>query len=581
MQPSPLDDVLVFLLAAVVVVSLFKYMKISSVIGYLIAGAIIGPSAFALIDNVEDTQRLADIGVVFLLFSIGLKMSLSRLRSLSYYVFGLGFAQFTVTGAIITAIFLLFDLPANIASLLGLGLALSSTAVSMQILGETGETSSRYGRISFAILLAQDLAVILLLVLRPTLDSPGDQTIIEMLSAAAVRAVLVLLGIWFFGRFILRPVYRIIANLKNQELFSATSLLIVLGLAMTTEHADLSMELGAFLAGLLIAETEYRHQVEADISPFHGLLLGLFFMNVGMKMSPSIIINDFALIFSIIVGMISIKSVITFILALLFKIPVGCALKSSLLLATGGEFIFILLTPEIESGLVSEQLGNAIVVAVAISMMLTPFLANLAKIIEGRNINTESEVSLKSAISEVGDLKDHVIIVGFSKIGQLVAQIIQKQMISYVAIDNDMNNVTNGRNNNFQVFYGDARRNMVLRTLGAAKAKSIIICMNDDNSAMRTTLMIRHNFQDANVFVYLQNNDFAEKVTKSGAQVIIPQNIEPGLQLANFALTNHGLPTEQSSRIINDYRDQMQNQKEEIVEETDIDKEQIVITSKE
>lgn len=552
---SHLDDVLIFLLAAVVVVSIFRWLKASSILGYLIAGIIIGPYALKFIDEIEGVQSLGEVGVVFLLFSIGLKMPLQRLQVLRRYVFGLGFAQVFFTGAIIALFAWAFKLEPKTAILIGCGMALSSTAVGLQVLAEKGESASRYGRVSFAVLLFQDLAVVALIVLLYSLDQ-GNESIMVVLGLAGLKAAAVLAGIILIGRILLRPLFRIIASFNNQELFVATSLLVVLSTSVLTANAGLSMELGAFLAGILLSETEYRHQVEADIQPFHGLLLGLFFMTVGMGVNLHLLFNNFFLVTGLILSLVLIKSVVLFGLCRLFRIPTASSLRVALLLASGGEFVFILFNPAMQMGIIPETYGHIIYVAVAVSMGLTPLLAGLGRFAETHLASSQSENNLESAQEEIGDLRNHIVIAGFGRVGKIVAEVLSRRMIPFVAIDNNMSRVSEGRAAGYPVYFGDARRATVMRTLGIQKARAAVVSVNHQSTAMRTTMMLRRNFSSVEVYVRMRDNEYEEKLSQVGATVIMPENLEPSLQLAASVMKIIGTPEDEVAQIISDYRKQ-------------------------
>ena len=555
MHTSHLDDVLIFLLAAVLVVSIFRWLKASSILGYLISGIIIGPYALGFIDEIEGVRSLGEVGVVFLLFSIGLKMPLQRLQVLRRYVFGLGFAQVFLTAGLIALVGWALKLEPMTAILMGSGLALSSTAVGLQVLAEKGEASSRYGRVSFAVLLFQDLAVVVLIVLLYSLDQ-GEDSVMMILSLAALKASAVLVGIILIGRILLRPLYRMIASFNNQELFVATSLLVVLSTSVLTSNAGLSMELGAFLAGILLSETEYRHQVEADIQPFHGLLLGLFFMTVGMGVDLHLLFQNFLVVMGLVLSLIIVKSLILFLLCRLFRTPTATSIRVALLLASGGEFVFILFSPAMQMGIIPERYGHLIYVVVAVSMGLTPLLAALGRYIEGRIATKVSDTNILSAQEEIGDLRNHIIIAGFGRVGKIVAEILSQRMIPFVAIDNNMTRVSEGRTAGYPVYFGDARRAMVMRTLGIQKARAVIVSLNNQAISMRTTMMLRRNFSNLEVYVRMRDNEYEKKLSQVGAYVIMPENLEPSLQLASSVMKVIGIPEDEVTQIISDYRKQ-------------------------
>ena len=439
--------------------------------------------------------------------------------------------------------------------------------------GGKGEASSRYGRVSFAVLLFQDLAVVVLLVLLYSLDR-GEESIPVVIGFAALKASAVLVGIVLIGRILLRPLFRVIASFQNQELFVATSLLVVLATATLTANAGLSMELGAFLAGILLSETEYRHQVEADIQPFHGLLLGLFFMTVGMGVDLQLLVNKFFTVAGLIVVLILMKTVILFALCRVFRIPTASSLRVALLLASGGEFVFVLFTPAMQMGIIPEAYGQIIFVAVAISMGLTPLLAGLGRFIDARMTTKQADSNLQSAQDEISDLRNHVIIAGFGRVGKIVAEVLSQRMIPFVAIDNNMSRVSEGRAAGYPVYFGDARRAMVMRTLGVQKARSAVVSLNNQAIAMRTTMMLRRNFSNLEVYVRMRDNEYEEKLSQVGAHVIMPENLEPSLQLAASVMRVVGTPEDEVTQIINDYR--RQYNEIEVMKDDDVNEEKLV-----
>lgn len=548
-----LKDILILLLTAAVVVSMFRWLRASAILGYLIGGLLIGPHALGFISDIEGTKLIAEFGVVFLLFTIGLKMPLQRFQVLKRYVFGLGFLQVSLVGCAIALAAYVAGVRIEASILIGSALALSSTAVVLQLLSERGELALRSGRVAFAVLLFQDLAVVLLLVLLSTFREQ-DTSLIEMLALSGVRAFVVLFLIILVGRLLLRPLYRGIVNLNNRELLVILTLLVVLLTSLATGAAGLSMELGAFLAGLLLSETEYRHQVEADIHPFYGLLLGLFFMTVGMSIDLSLIVNQFWGIVGIIAFMMVVKTSLLYFLCLLFKVPKLSSLKVSLLLAGGGEFVFVILIPAVKLDIIHYELSQIIFCAVAISMALTPFLAMLAKYIGERWAYKESDALLHAASDEIEDLKNHVIISGFGRVGQMIAALLLERMISFVAIDNNMEKVAQGRKRGFPVFYGDAQRIEVMRALAIEKARSVVISLNNTKATFKIAMMLRRQFPHIDVSVRVRDEEYEDRLSQAGVTVVLPENLEPSLQLASAVLRAVGTPDEEVDQVIEKFR---------------------------
>lgn len=551
--PTYFNDILVFLLSAVVVVSTFKRFKASPIIGYMIAGVLIGPHFLGFISDIESSKFLGQMGVVFLLFSIGLKLTLERLQSMRRYVFGLGALQVVTTSFAIGSVCYLVGLSVQASVLIGSALALSSTAVGLQVMTEREELAARFGRVSFSILLFQDLAVVVLLVLVNTLGT-DDLPLIDELGWVAVKTGLVLALIIAMGRIILRPVFRAIAKLGNPELFVAMTLLVVLTTSLTTASAGLSMELGAFLAGLLLSETEYRHQIQADIAPFHGLLLGLFFITVGMSIDLSLLLNHLFLLPAIIAALLVGKFIMIVIACRAFMLPFTTSLRTALILASGGEFAFVIFAPAMVNGIIPLDVGQLLYAAVAISMGLTPLLDTFGKFLEGEQTEEESKLTIRKAMREIGDLKDHVIILGFGRVGKLVGRMLTEKVIPFVSIDEDMDRVNLGRSRGWPVFYGDALRPKVLDILGIKKAKVVVICLDSSSNSMKVALSIRRTYPNVQVCVRLRDDHYAKKLINVGAQVIVPENLEPSLQLAGAVLRGIGASEEETKQLIDDFR---------------------------
>ncbi|USO01413.1 MAG: cation:proton antiporter [Alphaproteobacteria bacterium] len=546
-------DIIVFLLAAVVVVSIFRWLKASPILGYLIAGTAIGPYSLGFISQHEGAQALGEFGVIFLMFVIGLKMPMQRLKILRRYVFGLGMLQVFVTALLFTGVLHFWAFEINAAIIIACGMSLSSTAVVLQVLAERGESASRFGRVSFSILLFQDLAVVLFLMMLSVMgQDQGD--VLHLLGAAILRAILALVGIILIGRTVLRPIFRWIASLENQELFVIATLLLVVATGALTHQAGLSMEMGAFLAGLLLSETEYRHQVEADIQPFHGLLLGLFFMAVGMTINLRLFAESPFLITGLVLALMVTKIFLIYALCIGFRLPHGSALRSGMILAGGGEFVFVLFNPSLEKGIITADIAAVVYLVVLISMALTPLMASLGRTIESRLIQKEADSTLNAAVAEIEDLRNHIIIIGFGRVGRLLCKLFTERMIPYVAIDNHMSKVTEGRAQGYPVFFGDGRRSHVLQTLSANKASGVVVSLDSPSAALRACLMVRRSFPHANVFVRMRNDDYYEKLTNSGVYVAMPENLEPSLKLATAVLRTVGVPVDETTQIVDDFR---------------------------
>jgi CPA2 family monovalent cation:H+ antiporter-2 len=550
LYPDYLNDVLFFLLAAVIVVVIFQRLRLSPVLGYFIAGITIGPFGIGFIDDFEDTRALADFGVLFLLFTMGLELPFQRLRVLARYVFGLGFGQVAITTVAITWIASLCGLTWQSALLVGVILSLSPTAIVLQILAERNELTARFGRVAFAVLLAQDLAVVIVLVILSVARSGSETSLLSSVVLAVVKAAFVLGAIVLSGRVILRPIYRHVAITNNPELFMATTLLVVLGTSIATAAAGLSMALGAFIAGLLLAESEYRHQVEGDIEPFRGLLLGLFFMTVGMSIDVGTIIYNVNMIMGLLSGMVVVKIIILFILSRFFGMHTVKALRVSFLLSTGGEFAFVLLAPSTSPGLLDDNLRDILYATVALSMALTPFLDAFIRRLRGNQFTKADEIDQH----ETEDFKGHIIIGGFGRVGQVVAALMQQQHIPHVALDLKMSRVAAGRSGGYQVFFGDIRRPEVVRALGADRARVCVITLDHPPSSIRAVTALRRAFPNLQICARVRDAEHGLKLKELGVSIIPPEIIEPSIQLGTLVLQSLNLNQDEVSQVVDVFR---------------------------
>ncbi|KAG2569869.1 hypothetical protein PVAP13_7NG445300 [Panicum virgatum] len=560
-EEASLFDVLYLLLASVIFVPLFQKIPGGSpVLGYLAAGVLIGPYGLSIIRNVHGTKAIAEFGVVFLLFNIGLELSVERLSSMKKYVFGLGSAQVLATTAAVGVIAHRFAVvPGPAAIVIGSGLALSSTAVVLQVLQERGESTSRHGRATFSVLLFQDLAVVVLLILIP-LISPnsskggvGFQAIAEAMGIAAVKAIAAITAIIAGGRLLLRPIYKQIAENRNAEIFSANTLLVIFGTSLLTARAGLSMALGAFLAGLLLAETEFSLQVESDIAPYRGLLLGLFFMTVGMSMDPKLLLSNFPAI-SVILGLLIFgKTLLVTFVGRLFGVSTIAAIRVGLMLAPGGEFAFVAFGEAVNQGLLSPQLSSLLFLVVGISMALTPWLAAGGQFLASK-FEQHDVRSLLPVESETDDLQDHIIILGFGRVGQIIAQLLSERLIPFVALDVRSDRVAVGRALDLPVYFGDAGSREVLHKVGAERACAAAITLDTPGANYRAVWALNKYFPNVKTFVRAHDVDHGVNLEKAGATAVVPETLEPSLQLAAAVLAQAKLPMSEIQETINEFR---------------------------
>ncbi|CAB4269934.1 unnamed protein product [Prunus armeniaca] len=560
-EEASLFDMLWLLLASVIFVPVFQRIPGGSpVLGYLAAGILIGPYGLSIIRHVHGTKAIAEFGVVFLLFNIGLELSVERLSSMKKYVFGLGSAQVLVTAIVVGVVaHYVCGLPGPAAIVIGNGLALSSTAVVLQVLQERGESTSRHGRATFSVLLFQDLAVVVLLILIP-LISPnsskggiGFQAIAEALGLAAVKAAVAITAIIAGGRLLLRPIYRQIAENQNAEIFSANTLLVILGTSLLTARAGLSMALGAFLAGLLLAETEFSLQVESDIAPYRGLLLGLFFMTVGMSIDPKLLVSNFPVIAGTLGLLIGGKSLLVVLIGKIFGVSIISAIRVGLLLAPGGEFAFVAFGEAVNQGIMSPQLSSLLFLVVGISMAITPWLAAGGQLIASR-FEVHDVRSLLPVESETDDLQGHIIICGFGRVGQIIAQLLSERLIPFVALDVRSDRVAVGRSLDVPVYFGDAGSREVLHKVGAERACAAAITLDSPGANYRTVWALSKYFPNVKTFVRAHDVDHGLNLEKAGATAVVPETLEPSLQLAAAVLAQAKLPMSEIAATINEYR---------------------------
>lgn len=523
-----LTEAFVFLLAALAVVPLLNRLGLSSVIGYLCAGILIGPSGLALVGHAEETLHFAEIGVVFLLFIIGLELQPSRLWVMRRWVFGLGAAQVgAITLALTLALWLALSLPLQASAVLGFALALSSTAFVLQLLAEKGELNYAHGRAAFGVLLFQDVAVIPALVLLSALAASAD----AHGNALTWTSLGMTLALVIAARFLLKPLLRFIAATGIHELFIAASLAIVCGAALAMQAAGLSMGLGAFIAGMLVADSEYRHQLETDVMPFKGLLLGLFFIAVGMSADLGLILQSPLLVLGLTAALVCIKAVILFPVALLFGMKRPSALRTSLVLSQGGEFAFVLLTAATGAQIIERSAMEMAVLVVTLSMATTPFLMILLE----RLIRTGET---DRAFDTLETVQDPIIIAGFGRFGQIVGRILTAQNQPFTALDINPGQVDFVRGFGNEVYYGDATRLDLMQTAGIAKARAVVIAVDDIEASVKIVEMLRDARPDLALFARARNRQHEIKLRDLGVRYVIRETLLSSLDLTRnlFAL---------------------------------------------
>lgn len=556
-----LREVIVFLVAAGVVVPLIHRLKVSPVLGFLAVGLVIGPHGlarftdaapwlgYAVIDDLEGVRALAEIGVMFLLFMIGLELSLDRLWAMRRLVFGLGGAQVVVTGAVIAVIASLFDNTLPVAMVIGGAFALSSTAIVMQLLAENRRLGTATGRTSFAILLFQDLAVLPILLLVAAFAAQSDRPVVLAFGLAIGQAVIAVAVILVIGRLVIRPLFRFIGSTASREMFLALVLLVIVGTALSTQQAGLSLALGAFLAGLLLAETEYRYAIEVDIEPFKGLLLGLFFVSVGMSIDlAQVAANPLWLIASVF-GLFLVKGPIIFALARLFGEPRSVALEAALLLGQGGEFAFVIIGMAAGLALIPGDTVQFMLIVAGLTMIATPPVAHAARRLARTVAAREAAQGHPDADLPTG-LNGHVIVVGYGRVGRMLGSLLDAQELTHVALDTDADLVARFRGSGASVFYGDASRPDMLRKVGVDQATALVVTMDNPSIAERVVAAARQHWPNLVIYARARDAAHASRLIAQGASHAIPETTEASLQLSEMVLMGAGVPDDAARHII-------------------------------
>ena len=523
-------DVLTILIAAVIMVSLSYHLRLGAVIGYVVAGALIGPHGLALVHDLENIRALADLGVVFLLFTVGLELPFSRIRVMRGRIFALGALQVVFTAFAIGAAATALGMSLAAAAIIGGSLAFSSTAIVLRLLSDSGELTSRFGRSAFAVLIIQDMAVGLFLVTTLAIGRQ-DVSVWVALGLAALKVAIAIMAILGVGRIVLRHVLTRVAMVREREIFTAMTLFIALGTGLLTGAAGLSMAFGAFLAGMLLAETPYRHQVAADIQPFRGLLLGLFFMSAGMFIDLTVVREQGLQVLGILVALLLGKAVILGGLARLLGHSTADALRLGLLLSQGGEFAFVLLAAGLASGTLNAAELQPLTLAVALSMLATPFLAKLG-IAASYEVERRAAVAVDEIPEETEALRDHVVIAGFGRVGEAVAKRLTAEGKSFIAIDLDPHRIAQARSAGQQVYFGDATQPDILFTVHLDRASAVVVAVSNPKAALQIVALIRYIFPDLQVLARAQNSQHARELEEAGADIVIPELVATGRALA-------------------------------------------------
>jgi len=535
-----LPEVLVLLGISILIMVVMQRMQLSPVLGYLVVGAALGH--YSVIREHEYTSSLSEFGVVFLLFMIGLELSFERLMKMRLHVFGFGSVQILLTTAAMTLFFMyIMDKDPAVSIVLGAAISLSSTAIVIQVLAESKRQSTQVGRLSIAVLLMQDLAVVPLLAMLPIVSSNAENIALS-LSITTLRAVIFVVVITIAGRLFLRPFFTMIGSAKKNEIYVNTALFIVLGAAFVTNRLGLSTAMGAFLAGILIAETEYRDKIEQSIKPFQGLFLAFFFISTGMSIDIPSMNEKFQTVLYISAVIIGVKGFIVFALCRLFKFHVGPAIHSGLLLSQAGEFSFILFGLANQKGILDNDTTQLLLLVVAFTMAVTPLLSLLGKVLEEKLGGAKEPKDINNEFMGVSDLSSHVVVVGFGKIGRTVACILKDKKLNYVGLDANASLVKQARKIGYPVYHGNVSVEM-LRSVGIARASYVILTVQDKSLLRRMTKMISVEFSNVTVIAGVEDSKHAIGIRSLGAEVVIPYSIEMGIQLGGALLENIGVPS--------------------------------------
>ncbi|HYW55504.1 MAG TPA: monovalent cation:proton antiporter-2 (CPA2) family protein [Polaromonas sp.] len=566
---TALELTLLYLLAAVLGVVACRSLKLPPMLGYLVVGVVIGPNALALAQNSDGVRHLGEFGVVFLMFVIGLEFNLPKLRSMRRHVFGLGLLQVVSTIVLATfgSLFLaalaptLWNMPWQAALALSGAIAMSSTAVVVKLLSERLELESEHGKRVMGVLLFQDLAVVPLLVLIPALGSSPDKLFMALALAGLKAAVLVGL-LLAGGQRVMRWWLTIVARRKSEELFVLNLLLVTLALAWLTELAGLSLALGAFIAGMLISETEYKHQVETDIRPFHDVLLGLFFISIGMLLDWRLVLERWPMVLLLLTLPVLFKLVLVTVLAKALGGTAGVSLRTGLYLAQAGEFGFVLLTLAQKNSLVPPDLLNPILASMVLSMLATPFIIMFSNRIVMRLVSSEwlqQSLQMTSIARKSINVNKHVIICGYGRCGQNMGRMLDGEGIPYMALDLDPDRVRQAAAAGDSVVFGDAVRLQALMAAGLARASAVVVTYLDTASALKVLANIRAHAPTVPVIVRTVDDHDLEKLQAAGATEVVPEAIEGSLMLASHALALVGVPMRRVIRLVQDQRDARYN----------------------
>lgn len=550
--------ILILLISSVFAVALFRAFRLPAMLAYFLVGLALGPHTFGLLPDSESNREFAEFGIVFLMFSIGLEFSLPQLYAMRKKVLGLGGGQVVITLAATMAVAKLAGLDWPAAFVIGAALAMSSTAIVSKILAERIDLNSRHGRLSIGVLLFQDIAVVPMLVLIPALGV-ADANLFNVLGIAMLKAAAMLLLLFTVGKWLINPWFNLVASQRSRELFVMNVLMVTLLLAFATKTAGLSYALGAFIAGMLISETKYRYQVESDISPFRDILLGLFFVSVGMLLNIQQIFSHIGAVLLVLLALIFFKAAVVTFVVRVFKYEAGVAIRTGVILAQAGEFSFVILALGVEHQLLNGQALQIVLAASLLSMVIAPFLIQYngriaRRLVRSYNRNSDQVVQ---EIEGVGKhLHDHVIICGYGRSGQYLGRFLREEHIPYVALDIDPARVLEAAAAGENVMFGDAARRVVLEAAGGARAKALVISYADNRAAMKILHIVQESYPQLPVIVRTVDDSNMEILREAGAAEVVPEILEGSLMLASHALMLLGVPLNRVVKRIRLFREE-------------------------
>ena len=553
-----LTSVLLLLTSSVLAVACFRALRLPAMLAYFLVGVLFGPFALNLLPNTESGRHVAEFGIVFLMFSIGLEFSLPKLYAMRKTLFGLGGTQVLITLGVVMLVGWLAGLSLPTAFVIGGALTMSSTAIVSKILMERVDLNSRHGRLSIGILLFQDLAVIPILVLIPALGAQsGDLG--TVLGLSLLKTVILLFILFKFGKTVINFWFGLVAKQRSRELFVMNVLMVTLLLAAVTKIAGLSYALGAFIAGMLISETRYRYQVESDIAAFRDILLGLFFISVGMLLNFTQLANHIGLVVALVMGLVLFKAIVIAVLSRLFGFETGVGIRTGIVLAQAGEFSFVILALGLEQNLIGGEELQVILAASLLSMVIAPFIIQYngriaRKLVKSYTRNSSQVVDELDSVAK--NLKDHVIICGYGRSGQYLGRFLKEENIPFIALDIDPTRVHDAAAAGQHVMYGDAGRRIVLEAAGGARAKALIVSYSDMRASMKVLHVAQEAYPKLPVIVRTYDDADIDAFRDAGATEVVPEVLEGSLMLASHALVLLGIPLNRVVKRIRLFREE-------------------------